>query len=148
MKTKNIKIITSIIISILIISLTATVFALKPSEVEIDGELNDGGEMKEFGEKTLGIIQTVGIVGSVIILMVAGIKYMTGSVEEKADYKKALLPYVVGAILLFSATTIANMIYQVAIQEGTQSNNGSESGPIHYDDPIVNPGEEDLHTRE
>lgn len=148
MKTKNIKIITSIIISILIISLTATVFALKPSEVKIDGELNDGGEMKEFGEKTLGIIQTVGIVGSVIILMVAGIKYMTGSVEEKADYKKALLPYVVGAILLFSATTIANMIYQVAIQEGTQSNNGSESGPIHYDDPIVNPGEEDLHTRE
>lgn len=114
MKTKSIKIITSIIISILIISLTATVFALKPSEVEIDGELNDGGEMKKFGEKALGIIQTVGIVGSVIILMVAGIKYMTGSVEEKADYKKALLPYIVGAMLLFSATTIANMVYQYA----------------------------------
>ena len=114
MKTKSIKIITSIIISILIISLTATVFALKPSEVEIDGQLNDGGEMKVFGEKALGIIQVVGIVGSVIILMLAGIKYMTGSVEEKADYKKAVLPYVVGAMLLFSATTIANTVYQIA----------------------------------
>ena len=70
--------------------------------------------MEAFGENVLGIIQLIGIVGSVIILIVAGIKYMTGSIEEKADYKKALLPYVVGAILLFSATTIANVLYQYA----------------------------------
>lgn len=134
MKIKNIKIITSIIISILIISLTTTVFALKPNEVDIDGDLNDGGEMKEFGEKALGIIQTVGIVGSVIILMVAGIKYMTGSVEEKADYKKALLPYIVGVILLFSATTIANIVYQIANPADT------EESPTQL--PGRNPGEE------
>ena len=148
MKTKNIKIITSIIIGILIISITATVFALKPSEVEIDGELNDGGEMKEFGEKTLGIIQTVGIVGSVIILMVAGIKYMTGSVEEKADYKKALMPYLVGAMILFSATTIANMVYQFANPseepvktEGTQKPNLPPLPGKNPDKPIAVPFE-------
>lgn len=135
MKTKNIKIITSIIISILIISLTATVFALKPNEVNIDGELNDGGEMKVFGEKALGIIQTVGIVGSVIILMVAGIKYMTGSVEEKADYKKALLPYVVGAMLLFSATTIANLVYQYANPIDTNDSQTHQPGPPPGRDP-------------
>lgn len=138
MKTKIIKIITSILISILVISITATAFALKPSEVEIDGELNDGGEMKKFGEKALGIIQTVGIVGSVIILMVAGIKYMTGSVEEKADYKKALLPYVVGAMLLFSATTIANMVYQYAIQFDTNNSQTQRPDPV----PGRNPNEE------
>ena len=114
MKQKNIKIITSFIIAILIISLTVTVFALKPSEVDISGSLNDDGVMKNAGEKVLGIIQTIGVVGSVIILAVAGIKYMVGSVEEKADYKKALVPYCIGAIILFSSTTIANMVYQLS----------------------------------
>ena len=114
MKEKYIKIIVSSIITILIISIAATTFAFDPNTMDINQELNDGGEMKKFGDKALGIIQTIGVVGSVIILIVAGIKYMTGSLEEKADYKKALMPYIVGAIILFSATTLANMVYQFA----------------------------------
>ena len=46
-----------------------------------------------------------------IILVVLGIKYMMGSAEEKAEYKKTMIPYVVGAILIFLAPMIANMIY-------------------------------------
>lgn len=135
MKEKQIKIIMSIIITIIIISLTTSVFALKPSEVEVEGELNDGGTMQEFGEKALGIIQIVGIVGSVLILMVAGIKYMTGSVEEKADYKKALMPYIVGAIILFTATTLANMVYQFANPKA--QSNGDAVLPGRPVDPFV-----------
>ena len=62
----------------------------------------------------MGILQTVGIVVAVVVLMVLGIKYMMGSAEEKAEYKKTMIPYVVGAILIFGATTIANMVYQFA----------------------------------
>ena len=117
MKHKSIKILSFFIIAILIISLATTVFALKPGEVDIDGPLDDGGALKSFGDKALGIIQAIGIVGMVILLAVAGIKYMTGSVQEKADYKKAIVPYIVGAVILFSATTIANTIYQMANPE-------------------------------
>jgi len=46
--------------------------------------------------------------------MVLGIKYMMGSAEEKAEYKKTMIPYIIGAILLFAATTIANAIYTFA----------------------------------
>lgn len=62
----------------------------------------------------LGAINTIGVVVSVIVLMVIGIKYMIGSVEEKAEYKKTMLGYFIGAILLFGTTTIVNIFYQIA----------------------------------
>lgn len=60
----------------------------------------------------LGVIQTIGIIVSVIVLMVLGIKYMLGSAEEKAINKKAMIPYLVGAFMVFSVSTIPNFIYQ------------------------------------
>lgn len=36
---------------------------------------------------------------------------MMGSAEEKAEYKKTMMPYLVGALLIFAAVTIANMVY-------------------------------------
>ena len=62
----------------------------------------------------MGIIQVVGVVIAVLVLMVLGVKYMMGSAEEKAEYKKTMIPYIVGAILIFAAATIANAIYNFA----------------------------------
>ena len=50
--------------------------------------------------------------------MVLGIKYMLGSVEEKADYKKAIIPYLIGMFLLVSVTTLPNLIYQIVTSTG------------------------------
>ena len=58
-------------------------------------------------------LRTIGIVVSVVALIVIGIKYMMGSVEEKATYKQTLLPYLVGAILLFTGSFIPQMIYDI-----------------------------------
>lgn len=70
-------------------------------------------ELLEMGGKILGIINVIGLVVSVITLMIMGIKYMIGSVEEKAEYKRMMMPYLIGAILVFSATTIPNIIYKI-----------------------------------
>ena len=35
---------------------------------------------------------------------------MLGSVEQKAEYKKTMLPYVIGAALIFGASTISYII--------------------------------------
>lgn len=67
----------------------------------------------DMGGHILGIINTVGMVVSVIILMVIGIKYMLGSIEEKAEYKKSMMGYVIGAMLLFGVTTFANILYRI-----------------------------------
>lgn len=58
-------------------------------------------------------LRTIGIVVSVVALIVIGIKYMMGSVEEKATYKQTLLPYLIGAILLFTGSFIPQMIYDI-----------------------------------
>lgn len=59
----------------------------------------------------LGSIRNIGIVLSVVILIVIGIKYMLGSAEEKANYKETLLPYIIGAFLLFTGSLIPQLIY-------------------------------------
>lgn len=71
-----------------------------------------------FSEKIgylLGAINVVGIVISVITLMILGIRYMFGSIEEKAEYKQTFTMYIIGAILLFSVTTIPNILYNIGI---------------------------------
>ena len=58
-------------------------------------------------------IRVIGVILSVVILIIIGIKYMLGSVEEKAEYKKTMTAYVIGAMLLFGVTTIANIFYKI-----------------------------------
>ena len=62
----------------------------------------------------MGILQAAGIAIAVVVLMVLGIKYMMGSAEEKADYKKTMIPYVVGAVILFGASAIAGAVVELA----------------------------------
>lgn len=71
-------------------------------------------ELEQKAETILGIIQGIGVVVSVVMLMVIGIKYMMGSIEERAEYKETLKPYLIGAFLLFSGTTVPQIIYQIA----------------------------------
>ncbi len=67
-----------------------------------------------LGATIVTIMQTVGIVVAVVVLLVLGIKYMMGSAEEKAEYKKTMIPYLVGAVLIFASTTIVNVVYNIA----------------------------------
>ena len=61
----------------------------------------------------VGIIQVIGSIVSVVVLIVLGIKYMMGSIEEKAEYKRTMMPYVVGAVLFFGIINITSAIYTV-----------------------------------
>lgn len=59
----------------------------------------------------LGFVRNISVIVAVISLMLIGIKYMLGSVEEKANYKATMWPYVVGCILAAGGTTIITFIY-------------------------------------
>ncbi len=84
---------------------------------ELTGTTTTGTEaiLKDKGNSAVKIISTIGVIISVIMLIVLGIKYMLGSTEEKAEYKKSLMPYTIGAGLLFAASSIAQIIYELAI---------------------------------
>lgn len=73
----------------------------------------DQGDTTQIVSKAntiLSVITTVGIIVSVITLMILGIKYMVGSIEEKAEYKKSMIPYIIGVVLLTVTSTIVKII--------------------------------------
>lgn len=56
-------------------------------------------------------IWAISIIISIIVLMVIGIQYIIGGTQAKADYKKSLIPVVVGIVLIVFATTIVKFLY-------------------------------------
>ena len=114
MSKKSIKIISTIITAVLVIMLASstTLFALNtPKDVETNKSVNGLNKVEDAGEGIIGAIRTVGMLVSVGILMVLGIKYMMGSAEEKASYKKTMMPYLVGAVLIFGASAVAQAVF-------------------------------------
>lgn len=68
-----------------------------------------------IGGQIADIITTVGIVVAVIVILILGIKYMMGSASEKAEYKKTMIPYVVGAVLILGGSAIVKIIFSIDI---------------------------------
>lgn len=71
-------------------------------------------DIENVGEKIVNIIQIIGVVIAVAVLVLLGFKFVTGSVEERSNIKKSMIPYFVGAILVFATTTIVKVIYYIA----------------------------------
>ena len=62
------------------------------------------------------VTRIVGVTIGMVMLMAIGMKYMAAAPGEKADLKKALIPYVVGAILIFATTGIISIIIKFSAQ--------------------------------
>ena len=69
-------------------------------------EVQGGTRLQSMGNTVIGFLRTIGSIVSVAVLAILGIKYMFGSVEEKAGYKETMRPYVIGAVLVFGITNL------------------------------------------
>ena len=114
MNRKTLKAIVAVALIATIIAVSSTVFALTPDEMSANIGSTTSNTITKFGQNLMGVLQTVGVIVAVLILIVLGIKYMMGSSEEKASYKKTMMPYFIGALLLFGASTFAGMIIDLA----------------------------------
>ena len=114
---KQVKVIATILMVVTILATVGSV-AFGASEtisaLSNPGTVSGASGIQNLGKQIVGIIQIVGAVIAVVVLTVLGIKYMMGSAEEKAEYKKTMIPYVIGAILVFAATSIASVIVNIA----------------------------------
>ena len=107
------KIVNICLIAMVIISTASTaVLAIEPGNIKAKDNVPGGSQIENVGSSVVGILQTVGIVLSVVILIVLGIKYMMGSAEEKAEYKKTMMPYIIGAALIFAASALAQVVFK------------------------------------
>ena len=101
------------------------IFILSYNRVNADsGEDVDPNSWKPASESTsllfddkveviLGAMRAIGIIVSVGALITIGIKTMLASAEEKSHYKEVMPGYIIGALLVFSITTIPSLIYKV-----------------------------------
>ena len=121
--TKTVKIISTVLIAMLLVAMFASVaYATEEDrgpESVLSGlknpDYSDQTDIQKLGSRIVGVIQIAGVVIAVVVILVIGIKYVIGSAEEKAEYKKTMIPYIVGAILIFAGATIVNVLYSMII---------------------------------
>lgn len=102
----------------LLLILNTISFAKIQTEVYRPGELESGDydEAFKLGATLVSGLQIVGTVIAIAGIMIMGIKYMIGSVEQKAEYKKTLIPYIIGCIFIFTISNIVSLIYNLVEQ--------------------------------
>ena len=115
MKNKRISLII-LLMFLIIIAMMPIVHADFNANTYKPDPLTGGQVIINTGNRIVGVIQVVGIVVSVAVLIALGIKYVVGSVEEKATYKKSMMPYLIGAIMLFSASAVAQLLYDIGME--------------------------------
>ena len=72
-------------------------------------------EMKKTVNMVYIVLFMLGVAFSVIIGAILGIKFMIGSVEEKAEFKEMMMPYILGCIVIFGAFGIWKIIIELGI---------------------------------
>jgi type IV secretory pathway VirB2 component (pilin) len=121
------KIVVSLCIICLLFSFFACSFPNVSSAIEVDKIKSKfkGGSGSATGISTgknaiqnivgtiLDIVRTIGATVAVVILMIIAGKYMIASAGDRADIKKYAVNYIIGALILFSASALLGMVKDV-----------------------------------
>ena len=111
---KIVKITVPLTIILAMLATTIIGATITTNSITSNKDLGDAGtKIESVGSRVLTTISNVGIVLSVVMLAIIGLKYMIGSAEERAEYKKTLFPYIIGAFLIFGASTVAKIVKTV-----------------------------------
>lgn len=114
-----------IIFLILILTVPIILILTVPTiSIGVSGDLNDYepklneedvsgfNSAIKIGGLILRVIRIIGIIGAVIGIAILGIKTMIGSLEEKAEYKEKILPFIIGCLIIVSSTFIVGQVYK------------------------------------
>ena len=115
---RTMKLISILLLAVILVSSMSTLcFAtddegtgVKASEITPNYKGIDTGDFKGTAQKIMGLIRNIAVIAGVLLIAILGIKYMLGSVEEKAEYKKSFMPLIIGIILVVAASSIATFI--------------------------------------
>ena len=118
---KTIKIISTLLIAVLLV-VTLSQVCLATDYEGIISDVNtkadeaddvDTSAINSTAAKVIRMIRNVAAVAAVVIVSILGIKYMIGSTEERAEYKKSFIPLIVGIIVVVAASSIATMLFSI-----------------------------------
>lgn len=118
---KGVKIISTLLIAVMLV-ITMSQVALATAtytnlisnlDSSANGVSNEINGVAKVAGKVVKLIRNVAAIASVVIISILGIKYMMGSTEERADYKKSFIPLIVGIVVVLAAASIASLIFSV-----------------------------------
>ncbi len=70
--------------------------------------------IEDTAKSAITIAQVIGVGVAVIMLIVLGMKYMISAPDDKAQIKKHAVVYIIGAVVLFGASGILQIIKNFA----------------------------------
>ncbi len=119
----NKKVLTAITV---LLMLTAIVFAFvspvlgaptapNPKDNYSQGDTSDAKTAAEnIVSALIDIFQVVGVGVAIIMLVMLAIQYLSAAPNEKAEIKKSVSIYVLGAVLLFAASGVLEIVQRFA----------------------------------
>ena len=119
MKKNTIKLLTILLIATMLISSVFTFVNATTNAKDIDIKSMYENATDTTGASTsmnriigsiITVAQVVGIGVAIIMLIVLAIKYISAAPSDKAEIKKHAVVYVVGAVILFAASGILQII--------------------------------------
>ena len=119
MMKKEMKILSVFLAMFLMMGFTTMVCAEEVTGFSIgNGEKANMTNIRNSGASTtansiLGAMQWIGYAVAVGMLVYVGIKYIMASADEKANLKNSLIRYVIGAVLIAGASTIAGWVFKI-----------------------------------
>lgn len=116
MKKNIFKIVFCLIIILMVLCITTV------NATSIIGQLDSnknqttsaGQSVKDTGNIIIGTIKIIGTGIAIVMLLYIAIKYMMAAPSEKADLKKTSIVYVVGAVVLFAAPRLVELVMHLA----------------------------------
>ncbi len=85
---------------------------ISAGKMKADGNISEE-ELKGFSSTIYSVLLIIGTILAIIVGLILGIKFIAGSVEEQADVKKMLVPYVIGVVVVFGAFTIWKLLVDI-----------------------------------
>lgn len=84
-----------------------------PDFYEPEDTTGNNTKFIEVGNVVIGTLRLIGTVVSVIALMVIGLRFMLGSVSERATYKETMIPYLIGVVMVFTIPHVLGIVYDL-----------------------------------
>ena len=110
MMKKVSKILPVLLVVIVAMSTMIPVFGATSLVNDVEINTNNTEPLLEMGGSILGIVKVVGIMIAVGMLIVLGIRYVIASANDKAEIKKSAVGYIIGAVIIFAAVGILQVI--------------------------------------
>ena len=70
-------------------------------------------DLQTISDTIYSILLLIAIGATVIVGLIMGIKFITGSIEEQAKIKESIIPYIIGCVVVFAGFTIWKVLVNI-----------------------------------